>query len=429
MTFESIEQFNAEGQEPEVGSGSSEGNGDLTRRSKENTRDGRSNRKNVRRRRSFSFEEDMQVAESIQNIVRDNPALDFGNSRARDTRGESKNITTRRIVPDSKLFRQASVDLPSINTATFLVDRPRPGSVEPARFLPNRFAGLRFSRTPSVGHTPTTTTRFNSGPRSQSSAETHFEDWPEYTPSGEEDEDSPALSRRHASDMSYGVKARRQDMLPMELLGDPGADQHILDESDSIFDKLGAKAWKRRFVRHTLKKDDAKGMMRNILRRKRKVSSLMENEAGFMSRSESYRRGGERLNGLSGREREFTFECELDQSDVFSLLERLCPECGYRVVVRRPTHKVKIEVPCEGDERDMLLSISLTRITNGRNTVVTVCRSKDDLSDGYPENLEAAGSILQKRLAGQVEFIEDSFASLDFEESAIDVADRAARSE
>jgi len=93
------------------------------------------------------------------------------------------------------------------------------------------------------------------------------------------------------------------------------------------------------------------------------------------------------------------------------------------VVVRRPNYKMKIEVPWGNGETPLVVSINLTRVSHGRGTLITISRSREDQFRGPTRDIEVAGSVLRKRLASHVEFIEDSFASLYFDDSMIDLHD------
>lgn len=201
------------------------------------------------------------------------------------------------------------------------------------------------------------------------------------------------------------------------------------------------------------------------------------------------------------------FESQLNQDTVFQLLNRICPECGFRIVVRRGNYKMKMEVPCGGDLEPVLVSMQLFKRNNcgnnnsnsgssgkcllssssggrgcedeheddgnekryayvddggggaaldeddsmgnnnrrkegrdrrrrraegggedgngggGGGTLVTLCRSRDDVSNGPVKDIVAAATLLETRLAEHVEYIDDSFASLYADESATTLDD------
>ena len=335
-----------------------------------------------------------------------------------DTPRMNKSVSQTRRVPENAVFRQQNSEVMSAPHAP-RNDRPRPEIDETSRGIVQRFTSSRRSwRTPVVsrGGRPV-------GPaivgRSLSSSEARFEDWPEYTPSTQDE--ATRMGRRHASDMSFGVKDRKRDMLPSDMLnGERQRDEEYLQHDDAIPERFGGRGWKRRFGRGTRDANDVKGVMMNLLRRKRKGSNLGMGAGGpALHRTNSIGTVAARRFGNS--EPEVAFESELTQDMVFSLLTRICPECGYELIVRKPNYKLKAEVMVDGSEVPLLISIILTKLSHGRNTMVSIARSRDDVSRAPGGEIEGAASALQRQLQGHVQYMDDSFASLYFNNSTIDL--------
>lgn len=365
---------------------------------------------------SDSYENEIYVSTPVTN------SMDRGSARSRledldsmqSWRFSGKSAWSREPMGENALFRQASLDPPSYSSPV-LSDRDRQGLMDRSRSIMPRFTPSQLSSKVLVSSgRPSYASRMG---RSISSSEARFEDWPEYQPS----RDGPSsMSRRHQSDMSFGGTSRKQALLPTELDEDEGPTVVGYTETASnVPQRFGGprKGWKMAFgLGQSRETGDVKSVMKNILRRRRKGSNLEESftPSGAPSVNGSYHRGS--LDKPSRRsisvEPDFTFEIELPQDTVFHLLNRICPECGYRAVVRKPNHKMKVEIPANRDKRWVLISITLTKTSHGRNTFVSIARSKDDISGGSERDIVAAGVLLQTRLGSHVEFIEDSFASL-----------------
>lgn len=323
---------------------------------------------------------------------------------------QSTNST--RGVSESLLFRQASIDVTGLN-AQSLHDRPRSSPGSAVRAIGTRF-GIATSR---LSQAVSARGKTSPGPatRSASAMDNRFDDWPEYTPSRQED--LSALGRRHVSDLSFGVKDRKKDMLPVELLKEEGMDRKRCGNVD-MEDRMVGKGWKKRLgiAAGVRELSDTRATVRSILRRRRKTL-LSGSGDNTVRRMESHYGSEMSVRKAFNHERDYKFECELGLDTVFSLLTRICGDCGFVVTVRKCNHKMKVEVPWEGEGVPLLVSISLTRVAQGRNTCVTLSRSKDDESGGPGKEIEAASVLLQKRLSSHVEYIEDSFASLYFDGS------------
>lgn len=336
-----------------------------------------------------------------------------------------KSTRSREIGAENALFRQASMDVPSYSSPLIsslaTSARDRQGLMDRTRSVMPRFTPSQLSSKVLVSKgRPVPTSRMG---RSISSTEARFEDWPEYRPS----RDGPtSMSRRHQSDMSFGGKSRKQALLSTELGEDEGPTVVGYTETEAnVPPRFGGprRGWKIGFgLGQSRETGEVRHVMRNILRRRRKASNLEESftPSGAPSVGGSYHRGS--IEKPSRRsisvDPDFTFEIELPQDTVFQLLNRICPECGYRVIVRKPHHKIKIEIPTDRDRRWTLVSISLMKVSHGRNTFASVARSKEDVSAGLERDIEAAGVLLQTRLGSHVEFIEDSFASLNMDNSS-----------
>lgn len=336
-----------------------------------------------------------------------------------------KSGRSREAGAENALFRPASMDIPSYSSPVIsslaTSGRDRQGLMDRTRSVMPRFTPSQLSSKVLVSKGPPLhTSRMG---RSISSTEARFEDWPEYRPS----RDGPSsMSRRHQSDMSFGGNSRKQALLPTELGEDEGPT--VIGYTETATDvphRFGGprRGWRMAFgLGQPRETGEMKNVMRNILRRRRKVSNLDDSftPSGVPSMGGSYHRGS--IEKPSRRsisvEPDFTFEIELPQDTVFQLLNRICPECGYRVVVRKPHHKIKIEIPTGTDKWWTLISISLMKVSHGRHTFASVARSKDDVSGALERDIEAAGILLQTRLGSHVEFIEDSFASLNIDSSS-----------
>lgn len=312
---------------------------------------------------------------------------------------------------DDALIRQSSLDVAWLHSQRYN-DRPRGEDMYRSREswrkltpLGQRVPVMATGGRPKCVHTG----------RSVSSSGTRYEDWPEYTPS--DTEDGTPVGRRHCSDMSFGATDRRAALLPPELLGKPNDDDAFWDNANTSSERFsGRHIWRRRFAKTSAQRESSEtrgGVMKHFSwRRKRALppsTSIDAYEEGVGDKVEGCGEGSKRV---VTSEREVEFELALTSDTVFSLLNRICVECGFRITVRRGKHKMKIEVPCGGDIEPMLVSVSLTKVAHGQHTSVTLWRSKDDVSGGPTKDIHAAGTLLRKRLESQVEFIEDSFASL-----------------
>lgn len=321
-----------------------------------------------------------------------------------------------RGIAANKLFRQASVDVSSLRSSTILMDRPKSrGGSESSRFVPSMLGVLRIGKSSHPNDTPSVTAFSASLATSDKQPS---QDWQEHTASA--DDDGPRLTRRHASDMSFGIKARKHDMLPSELLDQDGTDDHAVhvDETDRLIDRTSPKTWKKRFGRSSLQREESKVVSWNLLRRRKKsnLQDLLPTPLPTLD-NDSFHRAAAQKNLL--RDREFRFESELDPDTVFSLLNRICPQCGFSVAVRRGSHKLKVQVPSDGKGAPLLISVMLSRMSSGKNTLISVTRSRDDLSGRPANDIDLAGTLLKKRLDGHVEFIEDSFQSLPLDEAGM----------
>lgn len=323
--------------------------------------------------------------------------------------------------------RQPSVDATTLSSST-LIDRERSTGRDRslmARFSPSRMSSKVVSAPVSGQPLPS-----SMAGRSISASDGRYEDWPEFLPSLG---DVGAGERRHRSDMSVGANQRRKDMLPFEVLHG-----HSLNESSRDMERNGAlrfrstrRRWMRIFGRSTESREenDVKGAVKNILRIGRRPlitdesflpeDKRIDSALGDKGTDSAYRALVGRPNRRSVSVAcDFRFDIELGQETVFSLLNRICPECGFNVTVRRPTYKMKVELPCEVGRVPLLVSIQLLRSSQGKGTFVSMGRSKEDQSGGPVTDIEAAGVLLRKRLGSHVEFIEDSFAQLYMQDSA-----------
>lgn len=314
-------------------------------------------------------------------------------------------------------YRQASVDVTSRGSPSVSRDRRVLKDRARSKFSrrsPSHMKG-RAAVVPRVGR-PMAGSKMG---RSVSTSETRFEDWPEYRPS--RDELPAGLSRRHQSDMSFGSKSRKGVLLPEETSESNGpmvvGYKHTEDEIPHRFG--GARrGWKFGFGRSPASKEggDVKGVMKHILRRRRKISNLDEcvSRNGVVGKMDSHHRSS--VDKPSRRsvsmDAEFSFEIELPQDSAYALLGRICSDCGYRVVVSRPLYKMKVEIPLSGGTTWLLTSITLAKVWHGRGTHLSISRSKEDTSGGTDGEIESAGLLLRTRLEAHVEFLEDSFASL-----------------
>lgn len=324
----------------------------------------------------------------------------------------ANDVKSKAGLPEHVANRQTSVDVSTMSSSP-LMDRERSTGRDRslmARFSPSRMSAKVFLA-PVTGQ-PLPSSMVG---RSISASDDRYEDWPEYRPSLG---DAAAGGRRHRSDMSVGANARRRDMLPFELLHGHTLNDTSPDVERDIPVRFRStrRRWMRIFGRSAASREatDARGAVKNILRIGRRP--LITDEtfiAGDNGTDSAYRPPVERSNRRSVSVAcDFKFDIELGQETVFSLLNRICPECGFNVTVRRPTYKMKVEVPCEVGRVPLLVSIQLSRSSHGKGTFVSMGRSKEDQSGGPLTDIEAAGVLLRKRLGSHVEFIEDSFAEL-----------------
>lgn len=317
--------------------------------------------------------------------------------------GTSKN--KRR--PDNRLFRQASLDVTALKSQVS-DDRPRAGRGSSWSIM-NRFTPSQLSSRPSAMVRGDRNVPGIMSKRSVSTNGHGFEDWPEYAPSLAQE--NAKLSRRHMSDMSFGVKDRKIAMLPDELVRDELQGDHNLPER---FGGTGRNNRKWLGV-PTIPKESSdarpRGVLNNILRRRRKGSTLDAAFENMTSTHGSIHRGDTALR-RSGRDRDFKFELSMSQETVFSLLHRICPSCGFRISIVRARYKLKIEIPSDGLNRPLLASIVLTSMSHGRNTMVYMSRSREDQSGGPARDIHAAGHVLYERLTAHAEFLDESFSSL-----------------
>lgn len=323
----------------------------------------------------------------------------------------------KRGIAEDALFRQASIDVTSLpSTRRHGQDRPRrSGEYPSSAFIgaggdrTSRDTAPRFGALPSRIPVMPTSGRplaAQRAKRSSSTSAARYEDWPEYAPSNMDD--ASRVGRRHQSDMSFGATDRKADMLPPELLGRPEHDDVYWNMDCGIPERFGGRGWRRRFGRSSYHRESIElRWMKHLLRRRRR---------GNMDEGSSI--NGHTIDGEGNArwprsgDRDLRFESELDQETVFSLLNRICPECGFRITVRRGNFKMKMEVPCGGDLEPLLVSVVLVRTSHGRSTMVCLSRSREDISGGPSKDIHAAATLLRKRLESHVEFIEDSFASL-----------------
>lgn len=316
----------------------------------------------------------------------------------------------KRGVPEDLLFRQASIDVTSLpSTRRHKHDRQRGisynsnqgGGDRNSRDAVPLFGALpsRIPVMPKSGRPPPSQ---RTG-RSSSASASRYENWPEYMPSTADE--ASRLGRRHASDMSFGATARKADMLPPELLGK--ANDSDYPHIDNLPERFGGRGWRRRrFGLGHRDSIEVKFVVRNLLRRRRKGN--LDNGESIINQDKDD--GQTKWPG--GAEKDLRFESELEQDTVFSLLNRICPECGFRITIRRGNFKIKMEVPRGGDLEPLLVSVVLIRISHGRNTLICLSRSKEDASGGPIKDIYSAATLLRNRLESHVEFIEDSFASL-----------------
>lgn len=312
--------------------------------------------------------------------------------RKETKRRMGKSGKSKKGIAEDVLFRQASIDVTSL-PSTRRHDRPRDDTRFSREYSSRN--GIGTSRVPVMPTKGRPLPGQNIG-RSMSTSGARTEDWPEY--SALHRNDSGQMSRRHASDVSFGVTDRQLDLLPAELLRK--ADDGDFWNDEGLPERFGGgRGWRKRFGRHGPKEStEGKGVMRNLLRR---------------------RRTGDQDGSGSG----VRFESVMKMNTVFPLINRICTECGFRVMVTRGTHKLKMEVPCGGDLEPLLVSVGLSKI-HGRNihTMVSLCRSKDDISGGPFKEIESACMLLRKRLEAHVEFIEDSCTSLYLDSSGTEVS-------
>ncbi|PXF43579.1 hypothetical protein BWQ96_06691 [Gracilariopsis chorda] len=253
--------------------------------------------------------------------------------------------------------------------------------------------------------------------RSQSSAEKPINDWPEITPY-EADKES-RLSRRHLSDLSFGVKERQKDMLPRELIPDDfPSDDDESQQQEPAMERFGARGWKKGLVLACKDVSECRRLVRNFWRRRKRGAPIEEGlrSATGMYRTDSHR--GSQIRRNMPQEMAVKFDSELSQDTVFILLVRHCPECGVTVVARRPNHKLKITVPIPDQTRPLLLSIHLTKKSHTRGTTVILARSRDDQSGAARKHIELTGHALRRKLEEHLEYIEDSFSSSLLDESS-----------
>ncbi|CAN8076284.1 unnamed protein product [Agarophyton chilense] len=253
--------------------------------------------------------------------------------------------------------------------------------------------------------------------RSQSTAEKPIGDWTEITPY--EANKESRLSRRHLSDLSFGVRERQKDMLPKELIPDDfRTDDEFTDLDEPVVDRLGGKKWKRGIIAACKDVSECRKMVANLWKRRRNGTPIEEGLSGpqRMYRVDSHRsqtrRSGPHEIGVK-------FDSTLSQDTVFRLLDRLCPDIGVSVVARKPNHKLKVTVSIPGQNRPLLLSIHLTRQSHSRGTTVVLARSKDDQSGAARKHIEITGLSLRQKLEENLEFIEDSFSSRLLEDSRL----------
>lgn len=253
--------------------------------------------------------------------------------------------------------------------------------------------------------------------RSQSSAEKPTNNWSEVTPY-EADKES-RLSRRHLSDLSFGVKERQKDMLPRELIPDDfPSDDDESQHQEPAMERFGARGWKRGIALACKDVSECRRLVRNFWRRRKRGTPI---EEGLRSAAGMYRTDSHRSNQIRRNvphEIAVKFDSELSQDTVFVLLVRHCPECGVNVVARKPNHKLKITVPIPDQTRPLLLSIHLTKKPHTRGTTVILARSRDDQSGAARKHIELTGHALRRKLDEHLEYIEDSFSSSLLDESS-----------
>ncbi|KAI0565663.1 hypothetical protein FGB62_16g241 [Gracilaria domingensis] len=255
--------------------------------------------------------------------------------------------------------------------------------------------------------------------RSQSSAEKPVSDWADITPY-EADKES-RLSRRHLSDLSFGLRERQKDMLPKELIPDDfPTDDESSEPREPSMERFRGNKWKRGIMAACRDVSECRKLVANLWKRKRSVTPI---EAGLhgatgMHRVDSHRTQSRR-NGPS--EPPVEFQVALSQDTVFRLLTRLCAECNLSVVARKPNHKLKVTVRVPEYTRYLLLSIRLTRQphTRGMGTVVVLERSREDQSRAPRKHIEITGVHLRRKLEENLEYIEDSFSSHLLEDSGL----------
>lgn len=321
----------------------------------------------------------------------------------------------RSLAADGSLHRQASIDVTYLPSSQFssrdrqtLKDRARPTNSRPISSHISPHSSIS-----SVRGRPHPSSRVG---RSVSSSEARFEDWPEYRPSPDE---ATRVSRRHQSDMSFSANLRAEILPPHMLHNDGPRVLEFPDSGQDLPQRFGGqrKGWKLTLGRTLSLREgnDRRNVMKNIFGRRRKTSNT-ENSftlSGDPSIGGSYHRGSIDipLRRSMSIEPDFTFDVELPLDTVSRLLSRICPECGLKIVVRRSSQKLKVEIPVE-EGSSLLASITLTRLSNSRGTVVTLSRSRDDSSGAPGLIIKAAGAELQRSLNYHVEYIEDSFSSL-----------------
>eukprot|EP00178_Gracilaria_changii_P028275 TRINITY_DN983_c0_g1_i1.p1 TRINITY_DN983_c0_g1~~TRINITY_DN983_c0_g1_i1.p1 ORF type:complete len:864 (-),score=120.18 TRINITY_DN983_c0_g1_i1:4624-7215(-) len=253
--------------------------------------------------------------------------------------------------------------------------------------------------------------------RSQSSAEKPVSDWTETTPY-EADKES-RMSRRHLSDLSFGVKERQKDMLPKELVPeDFPTDDESSDLCEPAMERFNTNRWKRGIKAAYRDVSECRRLVSNLWKRRRGGAPLEEGLHGTsgLHRVESH---WSQVRRNSLQESGVKFDSALPQDTVFRLLTRLCPDCGISLVARKPNHKLKVTVPVPGQDRPLLLSIHLTRQSQTRGTTVVLTRSKDDQSGAARKHIEITGVTLRRKLDDNLEFIEDSFSSHILEDSGL----------